>query len=407
MNEKDTRFSEKGQTMRRWPARLIACVVIVAVGVLIAFVLNKTAPKAKRKPPVKMSPLVRTMPLHPTSEQIIVPAKGVVKAANEVSLKAAVSGEILKIHPHFSEGGYLAKGEEILTIDPTDYQLAVTQKKQRVADAQLALELEIGHQDVAQKEWALLYGEIGTEEAESSLALRKPHLAKVKTDLEAARAELARAEVDLSRTRIIAPFNALIKTKNVDLGARIAAQESLAELVGTDLFWVQVSLPSERLRYIAIPTSPGQKGAAARIYYRNDQMRQGKVTRILPDLSQAGRMARLLIAVTDPLGRKAKKKKAQPLLIGEYVRVEIDGERLENVFVIPRTALKNDNQIWLADEQNRLQIRTVQTVWRQKDSVFVRDGLKDGDRLIVSELATPVNGMSLQIANGKKGKPAK
>jgi hypothetical protein len=113
-------------------------------------------------------------------------------------------------------------------------------------------------------------------------------------------------------------------------------------------------------------------------------------------------MARLLLEVDDPLGLLEEDKKRPMLLIGEYVRVLIEGEELDNVYQIPRPALRNDNEVWLVDDKSRLVIEKVKTVWRDKDSVMVQDGFKPGELLVVSDLAVPVAGMAVRIESEDK-----
>jgi RND family efflux transporter MFP subunit len=289
----------------------------------------------------------------------------------------------------------------MLQIDPEDYELALQQKQSSLSDAEYAYKLELGRQDVAKREWNLLYGEQKSGQIESDLALRKPHLEKAEADIKAAKAELELARINLNRTRVTAPFNAMVLDKYVDLGSQVSPQEKLADLVGTDAYWVQVSVPVEHLKWLKIPKENDEEGAAATIYYRGGSTRQGKVLRMLADLSKEGRMARLLIEVKDPLDLKTNESRRPPLLISEYVRVLIDGAPLQDVYRIPRFALRNDDQIWLVDKEQKLAIRPVKTLWREEEYVYIRDGLHPDDLLIVSALATPVDGMDLRLEQEK------
>jgi len=254
----------------------------------------------------------------------------------------------------------------------------------------------LGRQDVARREWNLLYGDKNVDQVESELALRKPHLEKAQVDVEGARAELEQAEINLARTRITSPFNGLVLNKYVDQGSQVSLQEKLADLVETNAYWVQVSVPIEHLKWLKIPKDYSKEGAPASIYYREGSVRQGRVMRLLADLSQEGRMARLLVEVRDPLDLLTKDGKRAPLLIGEYVRVLIEGAPLSDVYRIPRFALRNDNQIWILDKEEKLAIRSVETLWRDEEFVFVRDGFHPDDLLIISALAAPVDGMQLR-----------
>ncbi len=400
MHENDQQELDKQDSLKpasRNIMRLLICLLLIAVGIGGVRFLIATKPKANRRPPVKMQPFVRTAALQPENYTFSIPAMGTVIPARKISLEVQVAGEVIDMHPEFTEGGMLAKGTKILQINPKDYELAIQQKQRSLADAEYAYKLEQGHQDVARQEWSLLYGDEVINEGESDLALRKPHLEKVQVEIEAARAELQQSKINLKRTSLTAPFNALVLEKYVDLGSQVSPQERLADLVGTDTYWVRVSLPVNRLKWIQIPNNKQKTGSEAKIFYREENLKTGKVVRLLPDLSKKGRMARLLIEVNDPLELQAKEKKQPMLLIGEYVRVAIKGEELHNIFRIPRSALRNDREVWIVDEESKLAIRPVKIIWRDEDSVIVKDGFKPGEFLVVSDIAAPAAGMTLRI----------
>ena len=385
--------------------RIILSIVLIAAGIAGARYLIHTKPKANRRPPVKMAPLVKTVPLQLDTLKVTVPAMGSVIPAREMVLKVPVAGEIVDISSEFTVGGLLKENAMILQIDPKDYELALQQKQRSLSDAEYAYKLELGRQDVARREWNLLYGDKGNEQVESELALRKPHLEKAQVDVEAAKAELEQAQINLARTRVAAPFNGLVLNKYVELGSQVSSQEKLADLVGTDAYWVQVSVPVEHLKWLKIPKDYSEGGAPATIYYREGSVRPGRVIRLLADLSQEGRMARLLVEIKDPLDLLAKDGRRPPLLIGEYVRVLIEGADLPDVYRIPRFALRNDSQVWILDQEAKLSIRPVETIWRDEEFVFVRDGLQSEDRLIISALAAPVDGMQLRMEQSGTEQP--
>ena len=377
--------------------RIVLSLVILGAGIGAASYLKNSAPRTKKRPPVKLSPTVLIQTVKPSGYQIIVTAMGTVIPAREVVLKSRVSGEIVEIHPEFTEGGFLKKDTRILQIDPQDYELALARKRSTVTDAEYALKLELGHQAVAKREWELLNQGKAALDMEKELALRQPHLDKVRADLSAAEAELKAAMLDLERTHITLPFNAMVRSKSVDRGSQVTPQEPLAELVGTDAYRVQASLPVDRLEWIDVPVQTGDHGSKARIIYGRGNECSGKVIRLLGDLAAEGRMARILVEVADPLGLNASNQNRTPLLIGEYVRVKIIGRKLDNVFQIPRTALKDNSSIWIVGENQTLEIRKVRAVWRDADVVLLQDGLKPGERLIVSDLPAPVEGLTVRV----------
>jgi RND family efflux transporter MFP subunit len=385
---------------RRWSVgqRLKQGVIgalIIAAGIGGASYFKKTAPHADKRPPKVVAPLVQIATVEPGSHQIVVTAMGTVTPARSLALESRVTGEVIRIHPEFQIGGLLQAGEVALQIDRGDYELAVTRAESAVVEAQYALKLEEGRQEIAQREWAILNGDKPADPLDKELALRKPHLRKAQADLAAARANFKQARLDLERTRITVPFNAIVRSRNVELGSQVAAQEKLADLVGTDAYWIEVSIPVDRLPWIAIPRRAKESGATVQVYNQNGTQVTGHVIRLLSDLEAEGRMARLLVEVRNPLG-DAPDETHPPLILGEYVRVAIQGRVLDDVFRIPRTALRDNTRIWIAQDDETLQIREVIPLWRDADYVLLQEGLAPGERLIISDLPAAVDGMAIR-----------
>ena len=401
---KDTDGGADRKGRWRWAVTLLLCLMIIAVGMGLAEYIKKTSPRAQKRVPAKTIPRVETLALFPDHHQVTVEAMGSVVPAREVTLKSRVSGQVKSTHPEFVTGGFIGQGERILKIDPQDYQLALARQQSQLANAQYELKVEMGFQEVAQREWALLNSGKPADPADVELALRKPHLAKAQSDLAAAQAELEQAKLSLSRTDILAPFNTIVRTKHVEIGSQVSTQDALAELVGTDAYWIRVSLPVDRLRWIRIPINRAGTGALASVHYRGFQ-RRGRVIRLLGDLEPQGRMARILVAVEDPLGLSDPQADDPPLLIGEYVRVTIQGERLTGVYRIPRSALRDNSTLWLVGPDDTLQIQPVETVWRDNRIVLVNNHLQPGDRLVTSDLATPVAGMTVEVSAADPSRP--
>jgi len=383
--------------------RIFLALIIVGAGIAGAAYLTKTAPRTAKRPPAEWVPVVQVEPLRPASYTVKVKAMGAVVPARRIVLRSRVSGQVDAMHPEFTEGGFLNRGERILQLEDADYKLALQQAKSRLVESQYALKLELGRQEVAKKEWALLQGDWGTDPVDSDLALRKPHLDKVKADVAAAEAAMEKAALDLSRTRIEAPFNAMVLSKSVDIGSQVSPQEPLAELVGTDTYWVQASIPVNRLDWIRIPQRSGGSGSKAAVIYAGNHRIEGMVARLIGDLTSEGRMAQVLIEVEDPLRLNQPGADAPPLLIGEYVRVEMEGTRLEDVFVVPRTALRDNDTVWMFSEDSTLEIRKVSPIWRDAETVVLENEVQAGDRLVVSGLPAPVAGMQVRLEEAAKG----
>ena len=398
--KKDTSEYLKKQTASRVRI-LIKCLLpllVLCAGIAGASYIKNSSSKPRRQPPPANAPFVQTQTAQISSEQVIIRAMGTVIPAREMLLKSRTSGEIIAVHSEFIPGGCIMAGEEILEIDPRDYELAVTQKQSLVANALYALKIELGQQDIAKREWKLVNGSRPIKTGDRALVLRKPHLKKAKADLEAAKADLAQAKLNLARTKLTVPFNSIIKSKNVETGSQVSTGEKLAEIVNIDQYWIQISVPVDRLNWMKIPRTAEQSGSEVQIQYRNQAYeRTGYVIRLLSELENEGRMARILVAVNDPLNIKNPENSQPPLLLGEYVRVKIKGRKLTDVFKIQRAALRNNNSIWVAGEKNKLLVRSVTILWRDKDSVLIKTGLEQGEKIIISDLSTPVDGMNIRV----------
>ena len=381
---------------RSFRLKAVIPAIIVILAAAGGFSMIATAPRAAKAPPETAAPAVTTGVFGRGVQQVTVSVMGTVKAAREVSLKSRVSGEIVSVSNAYVPGGMFASGEEMLRIDPQDYELNLREIRAGVTEAEYDLKVEQGYQNVAGREWSLLKESSNGSEEEAELALRKPHLEKAVADLEAARAKLDQARLDLARTSITAPFPAVVKDKSADLGAMVAEQEVLATIACTDEFWVEASIPVDRLGWITLPAGDAPGSAATVIGGGVDSAarREGRVIRLLPALEDEGRMARILISIPDPLNL-AGTPGVTPLLLGSYVTVLVDGGQLDDAIAIPRTAFRDNGRIWVMAEDGTLDIRTVTTAWRDTQSVILTQGLEEGEQVVLSSLSAPVQGMRL------------
>ena len=394
----ESRPGIQSSSRRRFFINLFLSLLVIIAGIAGAVYITKSTPKARKRPPKQMTPLVQVVAVIPSNHAVTVSAMGTVIPAREIILEARVAGEIVAMHPDFTAGGFLEKDSEILRIDPQDYQLALTLAQANVKDAESKLRLLEAEAESARDEWRQLYRDRNQVNNEPPpLVFKEPQLTAAKAKLTAEKADVRKAQLDLSRTRIRAPFNAIIRAKHVDIGSQVSIQERLAELVGTDEYWIQASIPVDRLEWITIPQRPAEPGSKVRVLHRNGYEITGKVIRLLGDLEAEGRMARILVEVQDPLKLKKKETNQPGLLIGEYVRIEIEGRRLQDVYRIPRTALRDNSMIWVATPDSKLEIRRVETIWRDAETVLLREGLKSDEKIIISDLPAPIVGMPVQI----------
>ncbi|MBN2455184.1 MAG: efflux RND transporter periplasmic adaptor subunit [Sedimentisphaerales bacterium] len=379
--------------------RVILPLLIIIVGGLYVAYLLKTSPKSKRQPPLRQARLVEVISIEHSDVPIKIDAMGTVIAAQEVDLKSQVQGKIMELSPELIRGGIFEKNQMLMKIEPDDYALLVTQRESDVAAAETNLKLEYGNQAIAEQEYKLLEGVISENDKE--LVLRKPQLSSSMSSLQAAKARLQQAKIDLGRTNIVAPFNSIVKNKYIDLGAMVSQSTTLVTLIGTDEYWVEVMVPVDQLKWIAVPRQNNDAGSEARIYNssawgNNGTYRTGSVIRLSPDIETQGRMAKLLVSVKDPLSLNTEKVENE-LLLGSYVRVEIQGQTVKSAHVLDRGLLHDGDNIWLLTADNTLDIMAVDVIYRGENEVVIYDGISSSDKIITTDLAAPVEGMLLRL----------
>lgn len=391
------------QNKRPWLRRLMPVSVLLA-GAVVAMLLMQTGPSAKREPPPRQARLVETQPVVFGTARTRIEAMGTVIPAESVTLQPQVSGEIIAVSDDLEPGGLLRAGDELLRIDPQDYELAVLQRESEVAQAESALRLELGQQAIAKREFELLNETM--EEEDRDLVLRKPQLESVRAQLALARASVKKAKLDLQRTRVTAPFNAIVESRPVEVGSRVTMTNTLATLAGTDTCWVEVSVPVKELQWISVPRGNEATGSRVRISnpaaWGEGVSREGRVIRLAGDLEKEGRMARLIVEVDDPFALKPESSDRPIMLMDSYVSVEIEGRQLEDVAAIAREHLRDGDRLWIMGADDTLEIRKVDIAFRGHDRIFVTQGVEGGERLVVTDLAAPVAGMPLRM-KGEEG----
>jgi len=374
--------------------------VIVALAAAFFMYQMNTKPVAPRKPQSRQARQVRVHTARRTDVRAVLDnIQGPVMPAQKVMLSPQVSGLIVTLSPDVIPGGIVSSGQALLGIDTSDYRLALQQRQSDLARARLNLALERGSQAIAKQEYEMLSEEI--LEQDRALVLREPHLAEAQAALEAAQAAVSRAELDLSRCHVTSPFNAVVRDKQIDLGTRVSPGSSLVSLAGTDEYWIEASVPVNKLQLINVPSGQGDAGSPVKIYdpatWGAGVFREGVVIRLLSDIEPEGLMARVLVSVKDPLALLPENQGEPALLLGSKVDVEIQGEILESVIPLQREWLRDGTYVWVFSEDSTLKIQEVTMSFQGYEQVCVVAGLEDGQRVVLTDIPAPVEGMPLDL----------
>ncbi len=370
---------------------IIVFAILGAAG-LTAYYFVKSPAHTEKKAVIEINKIiVNTKPVILGTYPVKIEVMGQVVPAHETALKSQVSGEIINVAGEFIPGGFLQKDEQILQIDPANYALDIKVKKAALRQVRAALKLELGRQEIAKKELEIIKQSTGKEFSNSSLALRQPQLEQARANIESAKASLELSELNLARTKIKAPFNALIAKRNSDIGDIISSQEILATLVNTDEYWVNVEIPIHNIRWLednaqAIISLDGNRDA-----------RIGNLLKITGSLNQDSRLASIIISVPDPLLLQDNAQGSR-MILQDYVHVTLIGKSLEDSARIPLTYMRDNSSIWL-ERDGKLIIQQVLIAHEDRKFAYIIKGIKNADNIIVSNIITPIDGMDVEVKN--------
>ncbi|PXX91619.1 efflux transporter periplasmic adaptor subunit [Marinobacter vulgaris] len=372
--------------------------MIMLVGIALIWLIFKTEPTATRKDTARETAmLVDVQSVSRGRFTPTVEVMGQVVPAREVTLGSRVGGEVIHQADAFTPGRRVEEGAELLRIDPADYEAALQQQRSELQQAKADLELEQGQQAVARQEFELLGEDI--EAVNDALILREPQLKQANARVAGAEAALRQAELDLARTRVRSPFPAQVLSREVTLGSQVSAGQSLGRLVGTRQYWVEATVPLSKLRWLAFAADPDSPGASVNLHHDTvwpaGQTRTAQLTQLVGELDGNARMARVLITVDDPLALGEAEGKP-PLILGAFVRAEIEGRPLDDVVRLERNLVRRNNTVWVMEER-QLAIRDVEIAFRDDDYAYVRSGLESGDQVITNELSSVVSGARLRL----------
>ena len=387
-----------------WYWRVMVAGLILSLGAGAMVVLIKARKKPRRKERVQQGLLVEVVTASKVRRRIKVVSHGQVQARRVVGIVPQVSGKVTWVHASLVMGGVIKQGERLLEIDPADYRLGVERARASVAKAQQALALELSNSKVARQEWKLLGSTVRGTGKPSPLTLREPQLHAAQASLASARADLKLAQLNLGRTTIRAPFALRVRSESVERGQYVSPGREVAKVFGTDQAEVVVSLPVADRSWIRVPAgAAGKAGVGPSVTIKRStgavaHRRQGTLVRSVGEVDATGRMSRVVVAISDPynLARPGSEPGAA-LEMGAFVEVTIEGRVLEQVHAIPAEALRLGAKVWIAGPKDTLRIRKVTVARRTATEALVTSGIKDGDRVVISNIAGALEGMKLRL----------
>lgn len=376
---------------------------IIMLGVLGLIVMGALAPKPAKKPIIVKAPLVDVMPITYSDKTFFITSQGSVVPRTETNLVSEVSGIVTDVSKKYVVGGFFKKGEEILRIDDITYQVAVLQAQARLGSAQAKLVEEKARSAQAKDEWMLT----GKKHEEApQLALRVPQLQQAKADLIAAEADLKEAKVKLERTKILAPYDAMLKAKQVDIGQYVTTGTVLAHTFAVDYAEVRLPVRHRDVNFLNLPriNSENDTTSSIELYYKIDGKKYqwtSSLTRYEGVVDASNRVHYIVAQVNDPYNISPlfdAENKQEEIHIGTFVNADIEGKKLNNVIAIPREAIHGERTLYLVDQNNLMHIDQINVLRADDKYIYSQQEFNNTYRIVLTNIETPIEGMKLRIA---------
>mgnify|MGYP003299183819 FL=1 len=367
---------------------LIIPIFILGIFLFLAATLMATAPVLEPSSVEKLATTVRVVEIQPKSVQLKVNSQGSVMPSTESQLIPEVSGKVSWMSPNLVAGGYFDDQEILIRVDDTDYKTKLDRAQANLTRA----EAEQQHNEFEYRRMQSLVKRNLVSRSQLENSLRAYRVAEA--SLQDATANFSQAEQDLARTQIRAPFAGLVRSENVDIGQFVSRGSPIATIYAGNQAEVRLPIADRQLAFLNIPVSirgeiprEFQPEVTLTAQYAGQTLEwKGNIVRSEAEIDVSSRMVQLV-------ARVESNSNPVPLSIGLFVSAEIQGLAAKNVVVLPREALRNDNQVLVVDDENRLRFRKIETLRLYQDDLLVQAGLEAGERVCISPLQTAIEGM--------------
>ncbi|WP_051785689.1 efflux RND transporter periplasmic adaptor subunit [Endozoicomonas numazuensis] len=376
----------------------VVSLAILAVCGGIAYGLSQWSKPPKKEQELAVDHLVEFQVMTPESLSFSVESQGVVRPSIETSLVAEVAGVVTEVSPLFVSGGVFNKGDVLARIDASDYRVAVRQAEATLAASQARLKEESAKSQAESKSWT----RSGRSLADApDLLLRKPFVEEASANVKAASAQLEKARRDLERTQIRAPYDGMVRDRSINLGQFVSMGTQAGSIFAIADAEVRLSLKPSDLTFINLPSAGDVVDEPIAVELSQSMgnrtlMWEASLDRVEGVVDEQSRMHYVVARVDDPYGLTSDDDRF-PLKAGSFVYARILGSELEGLFNLPRSAVYSDGKVLVIDEDSSLSFRQIIPVYADADSVYFSQGLAEGDRVAVTPLANPVEGMRVRL----------
>ena len=382
--------------MLRLTLQILLPIAVLGGGAGAAYLIVSNTKDPVVMAPANPWPLVRTVAALPATERLTVTASGTVEPLRTVELAAEVSGRVVATHASLRAGGVFAAGDVLAKIDPTDFQLAIAQHESALARAELRLMREEAEAEAAVRAWRKLEGDRPAD----ALVRREPQIKDARLAVKAAKAMLERARLDLARCAVQLPFAGRVRSVHADIGQIVQRGQRLAVTIDTSELEVRLPISLRDAGCVDLPLSAsdedGPEVTLTSDFAGEARAWPGRIVRIEGEIDRSTRQLTAIARVSDA--------GEPPLLVGMFVQAKIKGREAQGVFAVPRAAFVTRDELWVVEDRvdkagevsQRLTRRRVDVLRTERDRVLVRAGLRAGERVCLTSLQAPVEGMRVR-----------
>lgn len=385
--------------MNLW-IKISAPVAILGLGIFVVITLFATKPEPEKvEQEVRpLSVFVEDVRQEPVT--LSVRTQGEVRPKTEIQLVPQVSGRVVFVSPAFEEGGIIKRGDILIQIEDTDYRTAVTRAEAEVAAAELALAKEVAGAEIVAKQWK--WEKLEKDEP-TELGLRRPQVAEARSKVRAAKADLESALLNLKRTKLVAPFNGHVRKKDTGIGSVVSVGQNLGTIFSTEKVQIRLPLTDAQMGQLGLPVafnaenshSAPQVELTARVAGMQRKWK-GYIARTDAAIDQSTRLYFAIAEVDDPYGAAAVN--GAPLAVGLFVNAEIAGQTLDSAFIIPRSALRPNNKVYVVAEDETLSVRNVEVFSSDTNRAILASGVAKDEKVVISPISDPKEGMAVTAA---------
>lgn len=378
--------------------------IIVLAAIVIALIMGQLKSRSLQSEMTDVGVAVTTEPLQLTEVKLQVRSQGTVLPRTRTTLISEVSGLVVEVAPQFVVGGTFAKGDVLIRLDPTDYEVAKQRADALLMSAQAQLLSEQARSAQAKKEWQMTGRPL---EDAPVLALRAPFLAEAESRLLQAKAEVRQAELKLRRTVIRAPYRGMVSIKSVDVGQYVTIGSRLGETFAIDFAEVRLPMTARDLSMMGPVAYTDDKETNSRAVQLRGSVNgqestwDAKLVRSEGTVEQRNRTQYVVAQINDPYNMQQNPDKL-PLLMGTFVEVQIAGRTIDKVYALPRHALRSGNRVATVDAEQRLDLKKVEFTFEDQSYYYLNSGLEGAVEVVTSNLGVMVQGMRLNPKNNLK-----